>query len=76
MASGVTLGLTLSLGGLVSPLLGSIADRASVQSVFVIVAALLVAGFGLSFILEERRNTSAESPETHSQTTELESAHD
>lgn len=39
MASGVTLGLTLSLGGLVSPLLGSIADKTSVQSVFVIVAS-------------------------------------
>lgn len=57
MASGVTLGLTLSLGGLVSPLLGSIADKASVQVVFVIVAALLVAGFALSFILKERETS-------------------
>lgn len=76
MASGVTLGLTLSLGGLVSPLLGSIADQTSLQTVFMIVAALLVAGFALSFILKERRNTFAESPERQSQSPELESAND
>ena len=76
MASGVTLGLTLSLGGLVSPLLGSIADQTSVQSVFMIVAVLLVAGFGLSFILKERRGTSAETLEEQSQSTELESTND
>lgn len=76
MASGVTLGLTLSLGGLVSPLLGLIADQASVQSVFVIVAALLVVGFGLSFVLKERQITSPENPEPQTQAPELESAHD
>lgn len=63
MASGVTLGLTLSFGGLVSPLLGSIADRASVQSVFGVVAALLVVGFGLSFALQDRRSAPPEDRE-------------
>lgn len=76
MASGVTLGLTLSLGGLVSPLLGSVADQTSVQSVFVIVAVLLAAGFVLSFALKERRNISAESPEHQTRAPELEIAND
>lgn len=76
MASGVTLGLTLSLGGLVSPLLGSIADKTSVQSVFVIVASLLLAGFVLSFILKERRIISVENPEPQTKAPELESADD
>ncbi|WP_336650908.1 MULTISPECIES: MFS transporter [unclassified Leucobacter] len=55
IASGVTLGLTLSFGGVVSPLLGKVADASDVRIVFVIMAALLVVGFGLSFALRERR---------------------
>lgn len=55
LASGATLGLTLSLGGVVSPLMGQIADRTNVQSVFVIIVALLVIGFAMSFTLKERR---------------------
>ncbi|UQE76022.1 MFS transporter [Gordonia sp. PP30] len=54
VASGVTLGLTLSLGGVVSPLLGMIADGVGVRWVFVILAALLAVGFGTSFVLAER----------------------
>ncbi|GGD41917.1 MAG: MFS transporter [Gordonia sp. (in: high G+C Gram-positive bacteria)] len=76
MASGVTLGLTLSLGGLVSPLLGSIADQTSVQSVFVIVAVLLVAGFALSFILKERRSGPVQSLQQQDQSSELENVND
>ncbi|MFF9570068.1 MFS transporter [Streptomyces sp. NPDC014685] len=74
MASGVTLGLTLSLGGLVSPLLGSVADKAGVQTVFMIVAALLVAGFALSFVLKERRSSSETSAEPQDPAIELENA--
>lgn len=76
MASGVTLGLTLSLGGLVSPLLGSVADQTSVQSVFVIVAVLLAAGFALSFVLKERSNLATEHAEQQSDARELEIAND
>lgn len=76
MASGVTLGLTLSLGGLVSPPLGSIADHTSVQSVFMIIAVLLIAGFGLSFTLKERRSISFQNLERHDQSSELESSND
>ncbi|UYQ77849.1 MFS transporter [Glutamicibacter sp. JL.03c] len=55
VASGVTLGLTLSLGGVISPLLGVVADRYTVWSVFVIMTVVLIAGFALSWILTERR---------------------
>ncbi|MFF8618940.1 MFS transporter [Streptomyces sp. NPDC015350] len=54
VASGVTLGLTLSLGGLVSPLLGKIADNTGIHFVFIVMAALVAAGFALSFVLKER----------------------
>lgn len=54
MASGVTLGLTLSLGGVVSPLLGQIADHADVRSVFIALAALLSTGYAMSLALKER----------------------
>lgn len=54
MASGVTLGLTLSLGGVVSPLLGQVADQTNVQSVFVILVALLGVGAAMSLTLRER----------------------
>lgn len=59
VASGLTLGLTLSLGGLVSPLLGKIADQTNMRFVFVIMSVLIVSGFGLSFILKERRTSTA-----------------
>lgn len=59
VASGVTLGLTLSLGGVVSPLLGAAADRHGVWSVFVIMSLVLIAGFALSWILAERRTESS-----------------
>ncbi|MEV6124171.1 MFS transporter [Streptomyces sp. NPDC052077] len=61
VASGVTLGLTLSLGGVVSPLLGRVADRTGVRFVFVVLAALIALGFALSFGLRERRAESARS---------------
>lgn len=76
MASGVTLGLTLSLGGLVSPLLGSIADLRSVRSVFVVIAVLLAVGFALSFVLKERSGLVSASREQLNPTSELESAGD
>lgn len=76
MASGVTLGLTLSLGGLVSPLLGSMADQRSVRSVFVVIAVLLAVGFVLSFVLKERSGLVSASREHLNPTSELESADD
>ncbi|MGD8166861.1 MFS transporter [Herbiconiux sp. P16] len=53
-ASGLTLGLTLSLGGFLNPLLGELADATSIRTVFTLLAALVAVGFALSFILRER----------------------
>lgn len=60
LASGVTLGLTLSLGGLLNPLLGVLADHTTIQTVFAVLAGLLVVGFAATFILRERRDLVAE----------------
>lgn len=54
MASGLALGLTFSIGGLATPPLGVLADQLGLASVFVVMVALLVIGFGLSFVLRER----------------------
>lgn len=56
LASGATLGLTLSLGGFLSPVLGTIADATSVQVAFVIMSCSVAAAFALSFLLRERRD--------------------
>lgn len=58
-ASGLTLGLTLSLGGFLSPALGALADSSTVQAVFLLLAGLVAAGFALSFVLRERRDGKA-----------------
>ncbi|MFK4730343.1 MFS transporter [Agromyces mediolanus] len=62
VASGLTLGLTLSLGGLATPLLGALADASGLQSVFVAMACLVAAGLALSFTLGERRRPGAPNP--------------
>lgn len=76
VASGVTLGLTLSLGGLVSPLLGVLADRASIQLVFIVIAVLVLAGFGLSFTLKERQTQPHSGLQNQGQATALGGAHE
>jgi MFS transporter, FSR family, fosmidomycin resistance protein len=63
MASGVTLGMSLSLGGFISPALGALADATSVQVVFAVVAACLVLGFAIALLLRERRTLSLEAAE-------------
>jgi len=54
MASGLTLGLTLSLGGIVSPVLGSLADHTSIRTALTLLVGLLTVAFALSFVLYER----------------------
>ncbi|WP_333769987.1 hypothetical protein [Streptomyces sp. IBSBF 2435] len=53
-ASGVTLGLALSLGGFLTPVLGAFADDTTIRTVFVLLGALLAAGFLCSLFLRER----------------------
>jgi MFS transporter, FSR family, fosmidomycin resistance protein len=54
MASGVTMGLAGSIGGLAAPLLGSIADHRGMQASFWVLVGLAVATFALSTTLRER----------------------
>jgi FSR family fosmidomycin resistance protein-like MFS transporter len=54
MASGVTMGLAGSIGGLAAPILGSIADHRGMQASFLVLVGLAVVTFGLSTTLRER----------------------
>jgi MFS transporter, FSR family, fosmidomycin resistance protein len=53
IASGVTVGLAVTVGGLFSPLLGWIADQTDLQVAFVVLIALTVVALGLAFLLRE-----------------------
>jgi MFS transporter, FSR family, fosmidomycin resistance protein len=55
MASGVTMGLAGSIGGLAAPWLGAIADRRGMQSSFEVLVGLGVVTFLLSTALRERK---------------------
>jgi FSR family fosmidomycin resistance protein-like MFS transporter len=55
MASGVTMGLAGSIGGLAAPILGSIADTHGMQMSFRVLVGLAVATFLLSTTLRERK---------------------
>lgn len=59
-ASGVTLGMATALGGLLTPLLGMLADRTSTQAVFAVLAAAIVAAFLCSLFVRERTDVTAE----------------
>lgn len=52
-ASGVTLGLAVSIGGIVSPLLGKIGDLYGLNSIFWLLCALAVVPLAISFCLPE-----------------------
>ncbi len=52
-ASGVTVGLAVTVGGLFSPLLGWIADQSNLHVTFVILVALTALCLALSFLLRE-----------------------
>ena len=54
MASGVTMGLAGSIGGLAAPLLGSIADHRGMHAAFWVLVGLAVVTFALSTTLRER----------------------
>lgn len=62
LASGVTLGLTLSLGGLVSPALGALADATNIRTALSLMTGLLVVAFAASFLLRERSSRPLDTP--------------
>ncbi|TQM20258.1 MFS transporter [Microbacterium kyungheense] len=53
-ASGVTLGMATALGGLLTPLLGVLADAVDPRAVFVVIAAVIAAALVCSLFLRER----------------------
>ncbi|MDP9847635.1 MFS transporter [Streptosporangium lutulentum] len=55
-ASGVTLGLSLSLGGFLTPALGALADDTTIRAVFTLLVALLAIGSVCALFLRERRD--------------------
>lgn len=52
-ASGVTLGLAVSIGGLFTPLFGALADRHGTATVFTVLCAVPLVAFGLSLLLPQ-----------------------
>ena len=53
IASGVTVGMAVTVGGVFSPLLGSIADATDLRVTFAILAGLTVMALALAFLLRE-----------------------
>jgi MFS transporter, FSR family, fosmidomycin resistance protein len=54
-ASGVSLGLAITAGGLLAPLLGALADATSLRTTLVVLIALPVLALGLSTTLRDPR---------------------
>jgi MFS transporter, FSR family, fosmidomycin resistance protein len=55
VSAGVTIGLSIGLGGVGAPLLGLLADADGLTAVFYVIAALPVLGFALTLALPGRR---------------------
>lgn len=53
IASGVTVGLAVTVGGLFSPLLGWVADETNLKTAFAILLVLTVVCLGLAFLLRD-----------------------
>jgi FSR family fosmidomycin resistance protein-like MFS transporter len=54
LAAGITMGLSIGLGGVGAPLLGLLADRAGLPVTMLVIAALPLSGVLLSFTLPRR----------------------
>jgi MFS transporter, FSR family, fosmidomycin resistance protein len=75
VASGVTIGLSIGLGGVGAPLLGLVADAQGPRAVFEVIAALPVLALALTFALPRRApGATARAPEQTRGTGELQSA--
>jgi FSR family fosmidomycin resistance protein-like MFS transporter len=61
LASGVTLGLAFSFGGITTPLFGWIADRHGLHAAISVLAFLPIVCAGLSFLLPKPKATSSDS---------------
>jgi len=65
VSSGVTIGLSIGLGGVGAPLLGLLADAEGLRSVFVVIAALPLAGLLLALGLPARAPAVPEARAAH-----------
>jgi FSR family fosmidomycin resistance protein-like MFS transporter len=54
LAAGITMGLSIGLGGVGAPLLGLLADTAGLPATMLVIAALSLPGVLLSFTLPRR----------------------
>jgi MFS transporter, FSR family, fosmidomycin resistance protein len=59
LAAGITMGLSIGLGGVGAPLLGFLADRAGLPVTMLVIAALPVLGLLLAFTLPRKVPTPA-----------------
>ncbi len=55
-ASGITLGLTVTIGGIVAPLFGRLGDRAGLQAVFFAISVFALAAVILSFMMRKPKS--------------------
>jgi MFS transporter, FSR family, fosmidomycin resistance protein len=62
VASGVTIGLSIGLGGIGAPLLGLIGDAHGLRAVFETIAVLPLAALGLTFTLPRRTPRETDGP--------------
>jgi FSR family fosmidomycin resistance protein-like MFS transporter len=62
-SSGVTLGLAISVGGLVAPGLGALADATSLRVSILVLLAFLPAGLAIALRLRDPRPIRAQSSE-------------
>jgi FSR family fosmidomycin resistance protein-like MFS transporter len=67
VASGVTLGLAVSVGGMVAPVLGVLADRQGVEAVMLVVEAVLVVVVALSFALPQVPRIRVQEPDARTE---------
>jgi FSR family fosmidomycin resistance protein-like MFS transporter len=62
VASGVTIGLSVGMGGIAAPLLGILADADGLRSVFELIIVFPLAALALSLLLPVRRDPGHEAP--------------
>lgn len=62
-ASGITIGLATTVGGIASPLLGWLADHSSVEAMFLAVAAIPLAGLAMALTLPDAPRKSTFTPQ-------------
>jgi FSR family fosmidomycin resistance protein-like MFS transporter len=69
VASGVTIGLSVGMGGIAAPLLGILADTEGLRAVFELIVVFPVAALALSLLLPVRRDPGHEMASRRANTT-------